>query len=162
MKYLLDANVFIQAHRFHYPMDLFPTFGELLEGENEKKRIFSIHEIYDGLQKGKDELWKWVERQNKESWFLSASDEETQKSFTEIGDWIEENKQYKEGAKKDFLDTADPWLIAKAYTEKFTVVTQEKSNPDSKRKIFIPDVCTQFKVVYIDTVELMRKLGGKF
>ena len=77
MKYLLDANVFIQAHRFYYPFDVFPSFWTYLQEQNEQKNIFSVLEIYDELKKGEDELWEWVSKLDKENWFLPVDNEDT-------------------------------------------------------------------------------------
>ncbi len=161
MKYLLDANVFIQAHRFYYPMDVFPIFWDWLKRENEKESIFSLDMIFDELKIGEDGLADWCNKLNRDNWFLSSEDEITQNNLSTIADWVL-MQDYKETAKAEFLSVADPWLIAKAKTDNMTVVTQEKSDPNSKRKIFIPDVCMAFDVNFINTVDLLRTLGGKF
>ncbi len=57
---------------------------------------------------------------------------------------------------------ADPWLIAKAKTGKLTIVTEETSDPKSRKKIFIPDICKEHHVPYINTIGLIRSLGGRF
>ncbi|QBG48559.1 DUF4411 family protein [Verrucomicrobia bacterium S94] len=42
------------------------------------------------------------------------------------------------------------------------LVTQEKSDPKSRKKIFIPDVCCSSGVHYMSTIDLIRNLGGRF
>ena len=162
MIYLLDANVLIQAHRFSYPMDIFPKFRVWLEEENENQNICSVTAIYEEMKAGKDELANWAKSQNLDSWFLPVEDHDTQTKFGEIANWLMSNQQFKDHAKQSFLDCADSWLIAKAMTGNYTVVTQEKSDPKSKKKVFIPDVCNQFQVPHMDTLYLIRELGGKF
>ncbi len=61
-----------------------------------------------------------------------------------------------------FLDSADLFLIAKARVVGYTIVTEEKSAPKSQRKICIPDVCKEFNVRSINTMELLRKVRAKF
>ena len=160
MRYLLDANIFIQAHRFHYPFDVFPGFWSWIEQENEKGIIGSIDGVFDEIKAGDDELSEWMKSLDAEKWFLKCDDEKTQQCYTEIADQIMGNTQYKPTAKDEFLGVADPWLIAKA--EKLTVITQEKSSPNSARKIFIPDVCREYKIQCINTIDLIRALGGRF
>ena len=44
----------------------------------------------------------------------------------------------------------------------FVVVTQEAPAPESKTDVKVPDVCEAFKVPYIDTFEMLEKLGVQF
>jgi hypothetical protein len=71
--------------------------------------------------------------------------------------------QYTNSAKAEFAeaDNADAWVVAYAMVKGYIVVTQEGSHPNSKRKIFIPDVCQAFVVQYIDTFKMMRRLEVK-
>jgi len=39
------------------------------------------------------------------------------------------------------------------------LITYEKSEPSSKKKIKIPDVCIQFGVSYHSTIKMLRLLG---
>ena len=162
--YLLDANVFIQAHRILYPFDVFPTFWEWLEKENEKGIIASIEPVYKELNNSSDadRLSEWSKSINKESWFLPVENQECQKEFKLIANWTYKNKQYNDTAKAQFLDIVDSLIIAKAKSLGITVVTQEKPAPGSKSKIFIPDVCNEFGVPYIDLLQLFRILKGQF
>ncbi len=124
--------------------------------------MFSIQEIYEELEIGKDELWDWVKKQDKTAWFLPVDDKETQRCFKKIAVWIMNSSQFKYSAKNEFLSIADPWLIAKALTGNYTVVTYEKSDAKYRRKVYIPDVCNQFQVPYMNTLSLLRKMGMKF
>ena len=94
--------------------------------------------------------------------YLSSEDEATQNSMSDIANWTMRHDNFKDTAKSEFPSVADPWIIAKAKTDNLTVVTQEKSKPESKSKIFIPDVCNAFDVNYINTIEMLRILGRKF
>ena len=71
---------------------------------------------------------------------------------------------YTPRAIQEFLETdlADPWLIAMAMSNGFTIVTYEKSEPARKNRIKIPEVCNQFNVRYINTIEMMRELNENF
>ena len=161
-KYLLDANVFIQANNFYYPKDIFPGFWDWIEKQNKNKVIASIDSIRNELSRGDDELSEWAKTCDKKEWFLPEDDENTQNCFGDIVNWIQEHNQFKDVAKEEFIGVADPWLIAKAKSSNSTIVTQEKSAPNSKRKIYIPDVCNYFNVSYINTIDLIRTLGGRF
>ncbi|MDD2556615.1 MAG: DUF4411 family protein [Syntrophaceticus sp.] len=54
-KYLIDANVFMTAHRQLYPFDLAPSFWEQLV-ERAADRIVIIEEIQKEIRKGQDLL----------------------------------------------------------------------------------------------------------
>lgn len=54
-KYLVDASVFITAHRQRYPFDLAPSFWEQLV-ENGAYRIVIIRQVEKEIQKGDDIL----------------------------------------------------------------------------------------------------------
>ena len=43
-----------------------------------------------------------------------------------------------------------------------TVVTHEKSHPNSKKRVLVPDVCNAFHVPYMDTFDLLECLNVKF
>ena len=44
-RYLLDANVFIEAHRKYYGFAICPGFWLALVRQHERKRIFSIDKV---------------------------------------------------------------------------------------------------------------------
>lgn len=54
---------------------------------------------------------------------------------------------------------ADSWLIAMAKAYQYTIVTHEEYKSDIKRKIPIPNVCRAFDIPYINTFEMLRRLG---
>ncbi len=74
---------------------------------------------------------------------------------------MDNHGQFTPQAKREFLDCADPWLIAKAKAHNMIVVTHEKSSPESKKRIFIPDICKECGVEYCSTMDLMRALGAR-
>jgi len=159
--YLLDANVFIESVRV-YPFSNFPSFWDWLIQENNIGNIFSITEVYEELIQIDDDLYEWIVNLNRRSWFLHIDDEETQENMTQLADWTQQNSQYSNAAKSEFLRGADPWLIAKAISTGYKIVTQERSAPNSRRKIKIPDACIAFNVRYCDVLVLISELNGRF
>lgn len=162
MRFLLDANVFIQAHRLHYPFDVFPAFWSWLEQENATGSIGSIKEVYDEIEDGKDPLADWIKALDSETWFLKCDDEDTQRCYAEIANEIMAGTHYTQSAKEEFLTVADSWLIAKVRAMNLTVVTEERSNTQKKNKIFVPDICNMYNLPCINTIGLIRALGGRF
>lgn len=161
MKYLLDANVFIEAKNRYYAFDICPGFWDWMDYVVEDGKVMSIAPVRDELLAGKDELADWVEARKNEEWFNAVSDTKTQKNFSEIAAWVQASP-YREPAKAKFLSGADPWLIAKAMTIGAKIVTHEVAEPNARRRIPLPNVCDQFSVGWANTFDLLRKLEASF
>ena len=161
-KYLLDANVFIQASRQYYGFETCPGFWESLIKEHENNRVFSIKHIKVEIIKGNDVLKEWVENEVPETFFQNDDDQPVSECFREIIQWVQEKSRYLQEAKAEFASVADGWLIAYAKTYGLVIVTHETSEPNRQNRVKIPDVCLEFKVDYIDTFEMLRELNIKF
>jgi len=60
IRYLLDANVFIQAKNLHYGFDFCPAFWEWLVVQNGAGTVASIEKVADELASGEDDLTSWA------------------------------------------------------------------------------------------------------
>jgi hypothetical protein len=81
--------------------------------------------------------------------------------------WVENKKgKYKQDAIDMFIkpNNADAWLIACAMTdkEKFIIVTFEKKDDNTRRRIKIPNVCEEFDIQYCDLYKMLKNLNFKF
>ena len=162
MQYLLDANIFIQAQNQHYGMDFCPAFWDFLKLEAESKTIVSSDMVYDELKLFNDEVSIWVVEHRDLLFTISSQEEEIQKKFVEIADFISTHPTYKESEKDRFLSGADPWLIATANVMNLTIVTHEVLVPSNSTKVKIPNVAREFGVDYISPYKMIRDLGGRF
>lgn len=160
--YLLDSNVFIEAKNRYYADDIFPGFWKWIDLAAKQKTAHSITQVYDELKDGEDALAKWVRARNSNGLFLDVGDESTQIEFRKIANYVSKNAQFNDHAKLSFLKGADPWLIAKAKSEKATVVTHELLNNNSKKSIKIPNICKYFQIPYMNTFEMLRELTVSF
>jgi len=59
-RFILDADVFIQAHRQYYPFDICPGYWDAILHYRRKGRVGSIDRIKADLDKGKDDLARWA------------------------------------------------------------------------------------------------------
>lgn len=162
MPFCLDADVLISAHRFYYAFDIAPSFwdGLLLNARqgNVRSPIAVFHEII-----GDDELAQWVKEHK--TILFEEPDDQINEIFAQIANYVSEN--YELHQITEFLDGADPWVIAHAKSKNYIVVTQEKlkkeeRSPSTGRifgKIKIPNICRVFNVEWINTFQLMRKLN---
>ena len=162
MQYLLDANIFIQAQNQHYGMDFCPAFWDFLKLEAESKTIVSSDMVYDELKLFNDEVSAWVVEYRDLLFTVSSQEEEIQKKFREVADFISTHTTYKESEKDRFLSGADPWLIATANVMNLTIVTHEVLVPSNSTKVKIPNVAREFGVDYISPYKMIRDLGGRF
>lgn len=161
--YIVDSNFFIQAHRAYYPLDVIQSFWVKVKQLAEEGKIKSIdkvkNEIYSNASH-EDELKDWCENNLPNNFFLDTGS--SVNDYTEIVVWANSmNHFFKRSAIEEFLttDLADPWLVAYAKSHNCTIVTYEKSEPNRKSRIKIPEVCNQFGVRYINTVDLLRELN---
>lgn len=156
-KYLLDANVFIQAARCYYAFDLVPAFWIVLVRLARDGKIESIDRVRDEIIPGKDDLAEWV-RNNFFHAFSSTNDDAIIQSYREIITWVDSQTQYLDAAKSDFAKGADGWLVAYAKQNGCKIVTQEVLNPGIRNRVPIPNVCQAFGVNYVDTYRMLRDL----
>ncbi|ACI20240.1 MULTISPECIES: DUF4411 family protein [Thermodesulfovibrio] len=161
--YLLDANVFIEAARRYYAFDIAPPFWKALSEFAEKGKLISIDRVKNELLRGKDELSKWAKGSFFE-WFKSTDDDFILTSYRRVIEWAENHSQFTQEAKKEFYDAenADAWLVAYALSNRNIIVTHEVYKPDVKKEIPIPNICRDFRIEYIDTFEMLRRLNFKF
>jgi hypothetical protein len=59
--YLLDTNIFIEAHRRYYAMDLCPGFWDCLAHHCQKPRLLSVDRVRNEINEG-DKLSRGLNR----------------------------------------------------------------------------------------------------
>ncbi len=161
MNYLLDANTLIEAKNRYYQMSICPGYWHWLSITHAAGVIASVKSVGAELRKGNDTLAQWAK--DNHALFLTESDTATQTAFAEVAQYLgTQESLMKAGALQEFLDGADPWLIAKARALGATVVTQERLNEQNRKKFLIPNVCKHFGVAYMNTFELLSLLDAQF
>ena len=154
--YVLDANVFIEAAKRYYAFDIVPSFWKMLIAKADNGDVSSIDRVRIELLRA--DLAAWANSEFNE-FFISTSDPEAIAWYREVMAWSQSQSQFTEAAKAEFASVADGWLIAIALAKGCVVVTEERLDPNIKRKIKIPNACKAFNVRYIDTFQMMRELG---
>lgn len=160
MKYLLDSNTYIQAKNVYYDMGFCPAYWRWLDLQYSQGELCSISSVYDELADYGDDLSAWVKERKEQ--FISIADTETQEKYAEIVQFVYDLEGKKPANVANFLNKADPWLIAKACTSGATIVTHERLVDDNCKDIKIPNICQSFEVEYISTFELLRILQARF
>lgn len=159
MRYVLDTNVFLEANKRYYGLDFCPMFWSWLRKHERQGSLYSITSVYDELKGYGDELATWVKQHS--NYFHSESDRECQENFSKIVNLCHSEYDLTHKKNLNFLDSADPWLIARAMTDNSIIVTEEKYKHNAK-KIIIPNLCQTLGVEYISTFDLLRKFDDCF
>lgn len=157
-KYILDANVLIQAKRSYYAFDLCPGFWDSLLYHNSKGNLESIDRIGDDLSEG-DDLDAWKKQSS--GFFAPTENASILKAYREVNQWVRGQERFSNYEKSKFANDVDAWVIAYAKANNATVVTHEVPAPKST-KVKIPDVCDYFGIKHISTFDMLKKLGVVF
>jgi hypothetical protein len=157
-RYVLDANVFIQAHQTHYNFDICPGFWLALSRQHEAKRIFSIDKVRAELLAMNDQPSDWVKSRAPDTFFKRTADREVSGAFRDVVNWVQSESQFTPEAKAEFASVADGWVIAYAKANDLVVVTHEVYAPEARKKVPIPNVCLEFDVEYCNTFDMLRDL----
>jgi len=152
----LDADSLITPKNGPYGFDIAPGFWRFMEQKAAEGAIASSITVYGELEEGaEDDLLQWAEKQ-KDTGFFIEPDPLVQTIFRQVADYV--NNAYPRHNASEFLDGADPWLIAHAKAYGGRVVTFETSAPTSKRPK-IPDVSEKFDVKCLNVYKMARELG---
>lgn len=160
MKYLLDANAYIQAKTLHYRMHVVPGFWDWLDQQFILEQVGSIRSVYEELLASDDALSDWVKQRRDH--FLPVDDEATQTVFAEIAEHVVSHPTYSEPFVSTFLDGADPLLVAKAKAIGAQVVTHEARVGAGSKKVKVPNICDEFGVDCFNTFDLLDSLQARF
>ena len=160
--FVMDSNVFIEAHRRYYSFPICPGFWDAIARHHKTGQVCSIDRVLRELTQTADELGNWVKGGVAPSFFRVTTGEPVVDAFAKVARWVDASPQYAQAAKRQFLGGADPWLIAYCVTEKATLVTQEVPAPQAQNKVPIPNVCNAFHVPTCNTFELLRQLPAVF
>ena len=133
-RFLLDANVFIEASNRYYQHTICPGFWKALIYHFQNRSVKSIDKVKEEILRKQDWLRNWVKKEAPEEYFRSTALDRVQSEYQRIIEWASNNNQYIPAAKSEFARGADGWLVAYAKVHRFVVVTQETPSRQSKKK----------------------------
>lgn len=160
-KYVLDANVFIEAKRRYYRFGLCPGFWEWLGWHYKQGTLRSIDRVKKELEPSKDELTRWAKKDSPAGFFAATTDKATAELFGKMVVWAHNERRYVPQALTEFAMAADGWLVAYAKSNGFVVVTHEVPS-EARNAVKIPNVCKAFGVDYVDTFDMLERLKAVF
>ena len=99
--YVLDTNVFVQAHRRHYAFELCPGFWDCLIHYHQVGRIVSIDRVRAEILAG-DALETWARDSAPPSLFASTAEAPITNHYAAMVGWVQAEVQFKTEAKSNF------------------------------------------------------------
>ncbi len=156
--YVLDTNIFIDAANAYYTFDLAPGYWDFLVQLFDSCHAVSIKSVYDELDGASedDPLKAWA-KLNKQHFV--APDSRVVSCYQKVSTWA--MGSHEQRAVNEFLRVADSWIVAHALAYGWVVVTHEKSAPASKKRIKIPDACSEFGVECLNPFKMLEDEGMK-
>lgn len=168
-RYVLDANVFIEAKNRYYGFNLCPGFWKALIAEHKAGRVCSIDRVRAELVSPRnvpggesDSLSDWVKGRASKTFFKKTLDQAVIDAFQDIVVWVNSETQFTQAAKAEFAASADGWLVAYAKVNGLIIATHEVYAPDAKKRVPMPNVCVEFNVDCVDTFEMLEDMKVKF
>ena len=135
MKYLLDANIFIEAYKRYYHNKIVSNFWQWLVKDED---IYTIQKIKDEIDDGNDELYTLIK---------NVKTLGNIQNIGQVANYV--NQKYNQEETAKFLAKADPLLIATGINNAgVTVITNEVLVGNNSNKIKIPNVCKGLNVNY--------------
>jgi hypothetical protein len=119
-RFLLDANVFIEAHRRYYAFDIWPGYWDALIVHHGSGRLSSIDRVRDELLAQTEALARWAQ-QLPGSFFEATGDPSVTRWFGRLVGWVQAQPRFFLLAKQAFAAGADGWLIAYAKAHGFVI-----------------------------------------
>ncbi len=160
-RYVLDASILMKCHRENYTFEMAPAFWRQLI-EKGGKRIVLLDKIKEEVYRNEDQLSEWL-RENEYNFSIEESGQTPViRSYSKIITAVKQNQQYRESAKNEFANAADSWLCAYGMAYGDVIATEEKYEPNIKKRVKIPNVCREFNIDYIGLLEFMRELKIRF
>ncbi|PKP12408.1 MAG: DUF4411 domain-containing protein [Bacteroidetes bacterium HGW-Bacteroidetes-3] len=161
--YVVDSNFFIQAHRVIYPLDVAISFWVRVKQLAENGNIVSIDKVKNEIYQNDDDLKTWCQNNLPVDFFKDSTDVISE--YTAVVAWtMSKNGHYQQRAVDEFMDAneADAWIVAYSLKHNCTITTYERSQPERKSKIKIPEPCDSLGLTYLDTISMFRILGVQF
>lgn len=161
-KFVLDANVFIQAKKEYYSFELCPGFWKALLNAHEQGAVCSIDQVRDEIVAKEDRLKVWAADDVPKTFFKKTADIKVVRVYQSMSAWVQSQSQFTPAAKMEFATVADGWVVAFAKAYGHVVVTHEVYAPDVQKKVPMPNVCLAFDVETLNTFQMLDELGVQF
>jgi hypothetical protein len=163
--FIIDSNILIEPYKTYYTFDFAPEFWFFIEQNFLSGKIILLDMVYDEIAVGTDDLSLWIKNINGLE-TINHKNQDFIAPYSNILNFIQTSGFYKIDAlnRWSMPTVADPFLIAAAIANQYTLITSErpnnglnKTNPASKAKI--PDICAHFNVKWGNLFYMLTQLG---
>lgn len=155
---MLDTNVFLDAFERYYRPGTFPGVLDWLKLAAGAGAVCSIPQVRDEIKSPGNQKTL----ASFPSSLFQEFDGKSDQRLMEINRWVSNVDRFKPSATHRFLRGADPSVIAFAKAHSLTVVTAEVSNPNSRNRVRIPDVCAAFGVPVMNLPDMLERESARF
>ncbi len=159
MKYIIDANIFIQSKNFEYSFQYCKMFWDMLLECAKRGIVCSTKSVYQEISPNQDELSDWINDELLPNYPLFFEDcSASLQSYATIMQWASVSARYTTVAKKEFASrtVADAFILAHALENDYGIITAEKPS-NAKNKIKMPDVALEFNIPTLTLFDFLRK-----
>lgn len=148
--YLIDSNIVIGTWNTYPPAifrSLWDEFADLIPDGD----LYFHKEVKRELTAWSSEQSEWFSKHVPDDRVLAPIQSEVEK-YVEVSAWAQFEKTPKLTQKvvDSFLNAADSWLVACGAVRGATIVSDEKSAPQSTSNLKLPDAAAHFAVPYLD------------
>lgn len=163
MKYILDTNIYIDSYDRHYRNEFFPTYWDMFS------RILNEYVVIPEIVRSEITKNEWFLEWLKTNYHGQILNHKIySQQWQEIISYIQSCGYYTDRALTDQSkgwatdSVADPWLIAIAKQDNFTIVSEENTIPNlgkgnPVRLAKIPDICQLQKVRCINKNQFFQE-----
>ena len=158
-EYWLDTSALIESKKRWYRFDVVPGFWSFIDNKVSDGVICSPVAVYDELvERTDDDLARWAKDRKGMPFFMDPS-QAVQDSVSDVANYVKSEYGLVKAA-NDFLDGADPWMVAYARAHGGTVITLEAGAvPGRTPKVKLPIICDYFGVEWDSLFEMLDRLG---
>ena len=165
VRYVIDSDVLIQAHRAYYRFDICSGFWQALILHHGNSAVTSIDKVLEEINNGEgtDDLKRWVANEVPRTFFDSTNDVNVINAYGILQNWANtyriSNQAYTQYAKQEFARLADAYLIAYAKANRNHVVVTQEGRHQQTGRVYIPVACDAFNIRCINAFDMLQELG---
>ena len=147
-----------------FGFDINATFWNWIEGAAKSDTVVAPKAVYKEVVenvKQIDDLARWMKTRRKMG-FCIEPDKATVDALKIVTQYVfQPDGRYEHPFALEFVEGADPWVIAHALAEGGKVVSQETDKHPLAKRVRIPDVCDKFGIDCIKVWDMLRELKVK-
>jgi hypothetical protein len=163
--FIIDSNALITPYKFYYSFEIAPQFWDAIAKHITLKSIVILDKVFDEISSKDDLLGQWIKSiDNLEQ--INFKDSQIIGNYGKIMNYISAGGFYSSIALNAWAQAnkADPWIIAAAMANNYTVITFETFNQGlnvnhPSKIVKIPNVCQQFNIMCKDLFYMMHELS---